>query len=83
MNPGGNGDLYSQIGPGFVAFVVIFALALAMWFLVRSMNSHLRRVRYQQAEDERRARETGAAQGETGVAPGETGGRGAGGSRQE
>lgn len=51
MNPGGNNELYSQIGPGFAAFVVIFLLALAVWLLARSMNSHLRGVRYAEAED--------------------------------
>ncbi|WP_288799083.1 hypothetical protein ACF3NS_07785 [Arsenicicoccus cauae] len=70
MNPGGGGnDLYNQIGPGFAAFVVIFLLALAIWLLARSMNGHLRRVRYreaaeQQAERDRQAeREQGAEGG--------------------
>ena len=58
MNPGGGGnDLYNQIGPGFAAFVVVFLLALAIWLLVRSMNGHLRRVRYREAAEQQAERE--------------------------
>lgn len=58
MNPGGGGnDLYNQIGPGFAAFVVVFLLALAIWLLVRSMNGHLRRVRYREAAEQQAQRE--------------------------
>ncbi|WP_409484958.1 hypothetical protein [Arsenicicoccus dermatophilus] len=53
MNPGGStNDIYNQIGPGFAAFVVIFALALAVWFLGRSMTRHLRTVRYAEAQEQ-------------------------------
>lgn len=52
MNPGGPGSLYSQIGPGWAAFVMIFFLALALWLLLRSMSGHLRKVRYQQQREE-------------------------------
>lgn len=59
MNPGGGGnDLYNQIGPGFAAFVVVFLLALAIWLLVRSMNGHLRRVRYREAAEQQAERES-------------------------
>ena len=58
MNPGGGGnDLYNQIGPGFAAFVVVFLLALAIWLLVRSMNGHLRRVRYRETAEQQAQRE--------------------------
>ena len=58
MNPGGGGnDLYNQIGPGFAAFVVVFLLALAIWLLGRSMNGHLRRVRYREAAEQQAERE--------------------------
>ena len=58
MNPGGGGnDLYNEIGPGFAAFVVVFLLALAIWLLVRSMNGHLRRVRYREAAEQQAQRE--------------------------
>ena len=32
-------------GPGFLAFVVTFALVVALILLVRSLSSHLRKVR--------------------------------------
>ncbi|GMA20546.1 hypothetical protein MM440_09955 [Arsenicicoccus piscis] len=57
MNPGGPTNTeYSLIGPGFAAFVAFFVLAIALYFLVRSMNGHLRRVAWQQrAEEEAQA----------------------------
>lgn len=45
MGPTGT-DQSSNIGPGFAGFVVMFLLALAVVFLVRSMVGHLRKVRY-------------------------------------
>lgn len=39
MNDGG-------FGPGIGAFVVFFLLALALWLLMRNMNSRLRRMSY-------------------------------------
>jgi hypothetical protein len=36
----GDGDL----GAGFIAFVVVVALAIACYFLFRSMTHHLRKV---------------------------------------
>lgn len=45
---------YSKIGPGFAAFVVVFLLALALFLLLRNMNTRLRNVAYrEQAEQER------------------------------
>ena len=35
-------------GPGFLAFVAFFLLALALWFLMRNMNSRMRRMSYRQ-----------------------------------
>jgi hypothetical protein len=35
-----------QVGPGLAGFLAVFALALATWLLFRSMNRHLRNVRY-------------------------------------
>lgn len=40
-------DEYTKIGPGFAAFVVVFLLGLALWFLLRSMNARLRRAAYE------------------------------------
>ena len=35
-------------GPGFLAFLAFFLLALALWFLMRNMNSRMRRMSYRQ-----------------------------------
>ena len=35
-----------SLGPGFVGFVVTFALAVACILLFRSMSKHLRKVRH-------------------------------------
>jgi hypothetical protein len=37
------------LGPGFVGFVVTFALAVACILLFRSMSKHLRKVRHTEA----------------------------------
>ncbi len=33
-----------QVTPGVLGFLVTFALGVATWFLLRSMNRHLKRV---------------------------------------
>ncbi len=38
-----------SLGPGFVGFVVTFALAVACILLFRSMSKHLRKVRHDAA----------------------------------
>jgi hypothetical protein len=35
-------------GPGFLAFVAFFLLAIALWFLMRNMNARMRRMSYRQ-----------------------------------
>ncbi|MFO7244127.1 MAG: hypothetical protein DIU73_004525 [Actinomycetes bacterium] len=49
---------YYEIGPGFGAFVVTFALALTIWLLYRSFSKKLRRQRL----EERRLEELAAQQ---------------------
>ncbi|MBT1002393.1 hypothetical protein KIH31_07235 [Paenarthrobacter sp. DKR-5] len=44
LRPGLTDD---QVSPGFLGFIVIFFLALAVVFLIRSMSKRIRRVRYQ------------------------------------
>ncbi|MDV3220336.1 hypothetical protein [Intrasporangium sp.] len=56
---GGSGNL--PIGPGVWGFIALFVLAVALWLLVRNMNSRLRRMAYR--EHERREAER-AAEGE-------------------
>jgi hypothetical protein len=41
----------NQVGPGLAGFLAVFALALATWLLFRSMNRHLRKVRYRADAD--------------------------------
>ncbi len=51
MADGGN----LPIGPGIWGFIAFFVLAVALWFLVRNMNTRLRRMAYrdrERAEDE-------------------------------
>jgi flagellar biosynthesis/type III secretory pathway M-ring protein FliF/YscJ len=40
-------------GPGFLAFVAFFLLALALWFLMRNMNARMRRMSYRQQQAHR------------------------------
>ncbi|WP_377644405.1 hypothetical protein [Oryzobacter terrae] len=37
-------------GPGFLAFLAFFVLALALWFLMRNMNARMRRMSYRQQQ---------------------------------
>lgn len=46
---GGGGNL--PIGPGIWGFIAFFVLAIALWLLVRNMNSRLRRMAYRDRED--------------------------------
>ena len=46
MSGGGN----LPIGPGIWGFIAFFVLAVALWFLVRNMNSRLRRMAYRDRE---------------------------------
>jgi hypothetical protein len=43
---------YYEVGPGFLGFVVSFALAMALWLLYRSFSKKLRR---QKVEERNRA----------------------------
>ncbi|HEY9493736.1 MAG TPA: hypothetical protein VIR15_02695 [Intrasporangium sp.] len=45
---GGSGNL--PIGPGVWGFLALFVLAIALWLLVRNMNSRLRRMAYREHE---------------------------------
>jgi hypothetical protein len=57
----------SLVSPGIFGFAAFFFMAVALYFLVRSMNSRLRTVRFHQAElDAQEAERAKAAeQGET------------------
>ncbi len=47
----------TKVTAGLAGFVVLFCLAIACWLLFRSMNKHLRRVRWQEEREEREAAE--------------------------
>lgn len=42
----------TEVTAGIWGFLVFFGLALACWFLFRSMNAHLRRMKYVERERE-------------------------------
>jgi hypothetical protein len=61
-------------GPGFLAFVAFFLLALALWFLMRNMNARMRRMSYRQQAAHRGKDDPQVAPGElerSGIAPGD------------
>lgn len=61
MNP-----QYYQVGPGFGAFVVTFALAMVIWMLYRSFSKKLRKQKLEQRRlDELAAQEAAAKSGKT------------------
>ncbi len=46
----------SEVGPGFLAFVAFFFLAVCLWLLMRSMFKRMRRMNLaQRAEEQREA----------------------------
>ena len=50
----------TEVGPGFLAFVVFFFLAAALWLLMRNMFARMRRMNL--AERAREQREAQAAE---------------------
>lgn len=60
---GGSDNL--PIGPGLLGFIAVFVLALTLWFLMRNMNSRLRRMSYR--ERDRQASAESAAGGALGA----------------
>jgi hypothetical protein len=38
------------VGPGVAGFLAVFALAVALWFLMRNMNSRMRRMAYRERD---------------------------------
>lgn len=45
----GSGDNL-PVGPGLWGFIAAFVLALALWLLMRNMNSRMRRMAYRERE---------------------------------
>jgi hypothetical protein len=46
MGSGGN----LPVGPGLWGFIAFFVLAVALWLLMRNMNSRMRRMAYRERE---------------------------------
>lgn len=44
-----------QVTPGVVAFLIVAALGLTLWFLIRSMNKHIRRIEAPSEDELRQA----------------------------
>lgn len=40
----------TSVGPGLGAFLAFFALAIALWLLMRNMNARMRRMAYREQE---------------------------------
>lgn len=64
MGSGGN----LPVGPGLWGFIAAFVLALALWLLMRNMNSRMRRMAYRERERLEREQGEHAPAGETDVA---------------
>jgi len=56
---GGNESV--EVTAGIWGFLVLFGLALACWFLFRSMNTHLRKMTFTEREQSVGAREADSA----------------------
>ena len=54
----------SDVAPGFLAFVAFFSLAVILYFLMRNMNSRMRRMSYRQDAAGRTKNQPQATQGE-------------------
>ena len=52
------------MAPGFLAFVAFFSLAVILYFLMRNMNSRMRRMSYRQEAAGRTKNQPQATQGE-------------------
>ena len=59
-----NGDTVSTVSPGIGAFLAFFALAIALWLLMRNMNSRMRRMSYRAEEAQREAEAAAEAKAE-------------------
>ena len=67
------------VSPGIGAFLAFFALAVALWLLMRNMNARMRRMSYRAEEAQRQAQAEGERR-PTGEADGADGTEGADGT---
>jgi len=51
------GDTFdkNKVTPGLLGFIVFAALAVGVWFLMKSMNRHMGRVTFEEAPDPKAA----------------------------
>ncbi|GII52960.1 hypothetical protein Pth03_13490 [Planotetraspora thailandica] len=54
---------YSNIGPGILAFAVVAAIGLALFFLIKSMNRQFAKVRAQDEHGEKQETRESAKNG--------------------
>ncbi len=73
-------DVATDAGPGFLAFVAFFLLALILWFLMRNMNARMRRMSYRQQQAHRGKDEPQATDADLGEQPRAGGGETPGGT---
>ena len=66
-----NGAPSAMVSPGLWGFVAFFVLALALYLLMRNMNSRMRRMSYRSEELQRRAE---GSSGEADASPCQRGG---------
>jgi len=45
----------NSVSPGLLGFLVIFALAVVVWLLLRNMTGHLRRMKFREEQARRQA----------------------------
>jgi flagellar biosynthesis/type III secretory pathway M-ring protein FliF/YscJ len=67
----------TEVGPGFLAFIVFFFLAGALWLLMRNMFARLRRMNLaERAEQQRQQASTEAGSGSKPTRPADAEGSG-------
>jgi Na+-transporting methylmalonyl-CoA/oxaloacetate decarboxylase gamma subunit len=55
----------NDVAPGTLGFLVVFGMAVVLFFLFRSMSKHLRRVNAAARKDERKDEDAGSPESKT------------------
>lgn len=53
-----------QVAPGLLGFLVVAAIGLATWFLIKSMNKQLSKIDFEERDEPRQHRDEEARGGE-------------------
>ncbi len=59
-----------KVTPGVLGFIVFAVMALAVWGLMKSLNKHMAKVDFKEADDESSASASGGAGGKASPAKG-------------